>query len=125
MIFSLSQTSEFSIVGAFTEDDPVQAGIGFDTGSSFFDLDGPVSLLLESDPLTGQTTINQNITLAPGVYTLEIGSSGSGSQIEPVASSSAQIEFRFVRAVVPEPSSFIALLALSVPIMMRRRRFHI
>jgi len=122
LFFSLAQPSEFSITGTLFEDDPVELGVGVNNGSSFFELDGPVSLFLESDPAIGQTIVNQNIILTPGVYSVEIGSAGWGNQIEPVADSSAQITFEFNSVVVPEPSSLILMSAFMSPLVVCRRR---
>ena len=121
LIFSLAEPSEFSITGTLSENDPVEF-VSVDTGSAFFDLEGPVSLLLESNAFTGPTTIDQTVILTPGVYTLEIGSSGAGNQIEPVADSSAQITFEFTGVAVPEPSSLVVLLACAMPMATCRRR---
>ena len=121
LIFSINSPSVFSITGALTESDPVEVGVGVNTGSSFFDLSGPTSVQFQSNPLVAQTVIAQPITLLPGTYTLEIGSTGFGSQIEPAADTSAQFTLEFVGQAVPEPSSLV-LGGLVMPFVLLRRR---
>ena len=122
LTFSIDNPSVFSVIGSLTEDDIIETQLGFDAGGAFFDLSGPSSLRLESDPFVSQTSINQLVTLLPGTYTLEVGAIGNANQIEPAADSSAQFTVEFVGTAVPEPSSLV-LCGLAMPfVLMRRRR---
>jgi len=120
--FTVANPSIFSVSGTLFENDVIEDFLFVDNGGSFFDLTGPTSLQFQSSTFVPPTVISQNITLLPGTYNLQIGSTGSANQIEPAADSSAQFTLEFVSVAVPEPSSFaVSAFALSFLLVRRRR----
>ena len=120
--FTVANPSLFSVSGTLFEDDVIEDFLGIDNGGSFFELTGPTSLQFQSSTFVPQTVVSQNITLQPGTYSLEIGSTGFANQIEPAANTSAEFTLEFVSVVVPEPSSFAVSALAFASLLIRRRR---
>jgi len=118
--FDLPDSSVFQLTGLLTENDIVENGVGFDTGGSFVRIDGPASFDFESTALS-DTSLDELLVLPSGRYSLLVGSSGVGSEIEPVADATAEVTFQFVGTAVPEPSSTFVLFATCIPLLVRRK----
>ena len=120
LTFDLAVRSEFQISAVLTENDVIEEFGVANGGGAFFRLDGPAELEFESN-FSSDTIIDEIVELPSGRYTLQIGSVGFGSDVEPAADSTASATFQFIRSV-PEPSSTFAIVATFAPFLLRRRR---